>query len=156
MLYDRTCPMPTDPSLVRFFKSPHPQSRDWKAKYSRQAWCLQPYESGGCLPTPRYPEYRFSVSPNFQTHGSSGTIRGVICMLYTLVRQVINQLPSFTESEEELELDEQAGVPEGDVEKELKKDGGSPPSPLTEDRNDDRFLDADGLEKAERVPTSQK
>ncbi|KAK3700455.1 hypothetical protein LTR37_015959 [Vermiconidia calcicola] len=53
-----------------------------------------------------------------------------------------------TSEEEEAELDEEAGVPyQSDHEKEVDKE----PSP-TREHSDDRFLDASGMEKAERLP----
>ena len=56
---------------------------------------------------------------------------------------------SSTSDEEEGELDEQAGVPQ---EKDIEKQGSPARSPSRNSQTDDRFLDASGLEKAERRP----
>ena len=54
--------------------------------------------------------------------------------------------------EEEDELDEQAGVPgEGEVEKEVERERSSSKTP-SQGADEDRFLDASGMEKAEKLP----
>ena len=56
-----------------------------------------------------------------------------------------------TSDEEERELDDQAGVPDpAELEKEIEKERSAEPSPSRAD-NGDRYLDASGLEKAERL-----
>ena len=57
-------------------------------------------------------------------------------------------------SEEQMELDEEAGVPVNESDRDFEKEKSADHSPVHEAQGEpgDRFLDASGLEKAERTP----
>ena len=54
--------------------------------------------------------------------------------------------------EDEMALDEEAGVPnQSELEKEIEKERSASRSPAPQEQDADRFIDASGMEKAERI-----